>query len=402
MKVFKVISWAFFALLSTSSADPNGWESSGGEIFRFAKNPWFVRNTSVVRYCVAIDSAGFSSDAATVKLSLNNAVAYWQREFKNAIGAVQHDPNDPLDPMTPVTALATQVFVEETCGAQTDLVLKFGAGVLSQDEKKHLGDFQSYIGISVRTEYDMKLMKAKGFIFIASDKGPNAYHNPGHLLDNAWKYPKLLEYILLHELGHVFGLPHSGSGLMSEVFPDQLLHKNMYTSYLALEPPSMFGSPQRVDVCVGDFGAFEPAFFQLPSGTPCLRIEPQASDPFLWDISSIDRKKVPTLAGYLRVQPNTGAFLSLQPAVIVHLPADQEVFAPHERALFSFLIGAFYVDINASGSYRTKTSLKPYPVFLQLRPDRIHVLGEYDSRLQTLVEYSPPTLFRLLFPPKGN
>lgn len=402
MKVFKVISWAFFALLSTSSADPGGWESSGGEIFRYAKNPWFVRNTSVVRYCVAIDSTTFSADAATIKQSLDNALGYWAREFKTALASVEPDPSNPGGPMTPVTALATQTFVEEPCGAQTDIALKFGAGTLTDDEKKRLGDYQTYIGITVRTEYDMKLMKGKGFIFVASDKGPNAYHNPGHLVDNAWKYPKLLEYILLHEFGHVFGLPHSGSGLMSEVFPDQLLHKNMYTSYLSIDPPSTFGAPQRVDVCTGLFGVFEPTFFQLPPGTPCLRIEPQATDPFLWNISSVDKKNVATLAGYLRVQPNSGAFLSLQPAVIVHLPADQEVFAPDERALFSFLIGAFYVDMNASGSYRTTNSLKPYPIFLQLRPDRINVLGEHAGRLQSLVEYSPPTLFRLLFPPKGN
>ena len=32
-----------------------GWVSSGGELFSDAHNPWFVRNTKDVNYCVVVD-----------------------------------------------------------------------------------------------------------------------------------------------------------------------------------------------------------------------------------------------------------------------------------------------------------------------------------------------------------
>jgi hypothetical protein len=393
-KVFSGLLCILFATLSASSADPGGWDSSGGEIFRFAKNPWFLKNVSVVKYCVSIDPVGFSAKPDVARAAIQYAIDYWRREFDYSMTNVQ-------EKNSPIARIATQTFVEEACSDTTDLTVKFGDGVLSGEEKDWLKDFRSYIGITVRKAYDTKLMKGHGFIFIASDQGANPYRNPGHLIDRAWQYPKLLNFILLHEFGHVFGLPHAGTGLMSEVFADQLLHKNMYKAFMSLDPPSMFGSPRGLQLCP-PFGAFEPGFFQSVMGKPCLQIDPTPADPYLWDISSTIPGGTPELIGHLRVQPSAGAEMSLQPALIVQLTPDQEVFAPEERAMFNFLVGAFYVDMNAGGIYRTVKSVKPYPVFLQMRPDRLNILGEFNGQLSTLLEYSPPTLFKLLFPPKGK
>ncbi|MGE4133561.1 MAG: hypothetical protein AB7F86_18135, partial [Bdellovibrionales bacterium] len=277
MKAFKRLlqaSFVFFVATGITRAEPGGWESSGGEVFRFAKNPWFVRNTEEVKYCFQHDASGFSASLEVAKSAFDEALAYWKKEFAQNVASREQGM---------FATLASQNFVLEECKPSTDLVIKLGAGNLNPTERDHLKDFRTYIGVSVRTQYDLANMKGRGFVFIASDQGPEAYHNPGHLIDRAWQHPALLKYIFLHELGHIFGLPHSGASLMAEVFPDLLLNKNIYRSYLTLEPPSIFGTPRPVKVCA-PLGSFDAGFFQIPTDVNCMRVIPTAADPLVWEI----------------------------------------------------------------------------------------------------------------------
>ncbi|MGE4132139.1 MAG: hypothetical protein AB7F86_10915, partial [Bdellovibrionales bacterium] len=83
-----------------------------------------------------------------------------------------------------------------------------------------------------------------------------------------------------------------------------------------------------------------------------------------------------------------------------HLPPEQTVFTPQESLFLNFIIGALVLDFNSAGVYRTMKSLKPYPIHAQVRPDRVSILGQVGGKLMPVLEYAPPTLFKLLFPSK--
>ena len=59
---------------SVAAADRGGWVASGGELFRFGKNPWFLKNTTTVEYCVAIDRATISASEKDVYATVNDAI----------------------------------------------------------------------------------------------------------------------------------------------------------------------------------------------------------------------------------------------------------------------------------------------------------------------------------------
>lgn len=79
--------------------------------------------------------------------------------------------------------------------------------------------------MSVRTRYDDVNLRGGGFIYVSADSGPLAYSNE-FLRHGAWHLGKggLLFKVLVHELGHVFGLPHMNESIvMHERFPERVL-----------------------------------------------------------------------------------------------------------------------------------------------------------------------------------
>ncbi|MES2963459.1 MAG: hypothetical protein V4760_06180 [Bdellovibrionota bacterium] len=382
-----VASFVFAFVLVASSiakADPGGWESSGGEIFRFAKNPWFVKNTGSVDYCVKIDRTSISADETTIREVVKEALDYWKRELlqpttKSTIGYTQ---------------LATQTFSEVgTCAKDTPLRLVFGRGALENDEAKWLDERGHFIGVTVRQEYDLVQLKGSGFVFIASDFGPNAYTtypNSGHLLPKAWEKRRILQYAVLHELGHVFGIPHTGTGLMSEVFLDQVLHNSFFQSYIDNPIQTFITPPLDFDICTLN-GSFNATYFQIPTDTTCLKLEGKfANGQYEWNLYS-RKGGVSTLAGTLRAMPITQLLAGAKPAVIVHLPPEQKVFTLQERFVNTYMIGPLFTEGTAKGIYKTVNSHRPIDVQVELRPDSIVMSGIVSGRMEQVLVYRPPT-----------
>ena len=68
--------------------------------------------------------------------------------------------------------------------------------------------------------------RGKGFIWLAPDSGPDRYQGPTGL-EKFWGPDAHVQDVLLHELGHVFGLPHlKAPSVMSEDFPAQVVASN--------------------------------------------------------------------------------------------------------------------------------------------------------------------------------
>jgi len=76
-------------------------------------------------------------------------------------------------------------------------------------KKRLLGNTNELVGITKRTSYDSAKMKGRGFVYVAPESGSN---HPGVKFGSLLRWSTnegiALKIILIHELGHVFGLKH--------------------------------------------------------------------------------------------------------------------------------------------------------------------------------------------------
>lgn len=376
---------------SLSFAGRKGWISSGGEIFLYDRNPWFVKNVDTVNYCVVIDEASVTAAPSEVRNAIRVAIDYWKNEMPA-----------PLSPSPGFANIATQNFIENSvCEDSTDLRFKVGYGALTKEEVEGLEDPSVYVGVAVRTEYDQKTLKGKGFIYISSDKGPQAYPNKGELRAEAWRYPKLLQYAFIHELGHIFGIPHTGTGVMSEIFLNHVLHARFSNFYLSQPLQPFLLEPRQFEVCKtltgGDFNAI---FFMVDIATSCLKFEAEDAAASSWKVFASAKKTNPNYIQFGRVKMNTSSRtdLAAKPAVILQLPPEQVVFGVREKTINSFMIGPLFVNRNTSGHFETMNSHKPYPLQVQLSADTVIFTGVVGGRLLPVLVYAPPSLLKMLLP----
>jgi hypothetical protein len=210
-------------LLSLSSAFGGGWVSGGGGIIKDAKNPWFVQNTKVVNWCVLHDSKNFNRTRALLINAVRNSITTWKIAIEEA-GEVS------IPGVTP--KIGTQKFVfDNTCLPSTDIRFQFG--VITEEQKKSIGDPRDYLALSMRTSYDKSNLKGKGFVYLSADSGPLKFKGK-HIVKNLWAAGDglFLHLALTHELGHIFGVTHSRvterNDLMSEGFLNFALSKGFY------------------------------------------------------------------------------------------------------------------------------------------------------------------------------
>lgn len=197
-----------------------GWTSGGGGLLKDAHNPWFLNNTSEVKYCIKIDEANFGQKLSQVSEAVKRSLDFWKRNFKTA--------NASTIPPIGTIILAQQNFVETNCDFKQDITFQFG--VLDGQQFKYFKNPTQYVAAAIRTQYDRVNMKGKGFIYVSPEAGTLALNSK-----NVIKYPwsshdgALLVPILIHELGHIFGLQHNHLiSFMEEDFPERLLSTSQY------------------------------------------------------------------------------------------------------------------------------------------------------------------------------
>ena len=204
--------------------------SGGGYVYGYEANPWFIGNIATVRYCVDMDEANFGTSRETAEKAIESAIGLWKDALKNA--EFGHHQEEPLGTLV----LGTQDFVKYDCAAD-GIDIRFQMGKLSPDQTRKLGNPVKYVASAVQTSYDEENMRGAGFIYVAPQRGalkPDA----DDVAENFWTVVEgfNLEVVLVHELGHVFGLPHSEDSIMGASVCEETITNKNSNSWEQLRP----------------------------------------------------------------------------------------------------------------------------------------------------------------------
>lgn len=180
------------------SSFAGGWTSGGGELLGNSQNPWWLKNTPEVKYCILVDEQNFGSTLPILKGKISEALSYWKKQLAKGYYGRDIKFGDII--------LGQQNFIEMKNCDEADLRFQFG--LLDDEQLNFIQNPKKYVGLTIRTEYDQKTLKGKGFIYISPQGGPL---KPEKLPKDVWSINEgsLLLPTLIHELGHVFGLQHS-------------------------------------------------------------------------------------------------------------------------------------------------------------------------------------------------
>jgi hypothetical protein len=408
-----LVAWILFTLSlancaktsfneDASKASPertDGWVSSGGELFEDSQNPWWLQNTPEVRFCVKVDKEAISATEDMIQLGFERAIGYWQSEFEELRRVAQVLNQSPLH-----VEIATQKFTRVGCDENPDLRILAGFGSLSPTEAKFIGDTGRIIATSVRTNYDKVTLKGKGFVFLGSDLGKYKIRQAASA--KPWRKPTLVKYAFVHELGHIFGIPHVGDGgLMAEGFLDETFSKNwMDAAPLPIERMDNDGTHaipfltpyESIQIMCGlsenfDKSLCEKYFELLPEHSAGLN--------FLWTPGEMEIK-VTSLGGIIRAGTPlpvadapvgnikiTKLGVETAELVKVHLPAEQTVFPwpDKEHPVLEYLAGPSRFIPIGSGEFTGVSGVKKSIYFEFCR--REHRLWDlYSHRLFGVVD----------------
>jgi hypothetical protein len=164
MRKINILLLIFFLLqfpleVEATSGGDGGWISSGGELFQDARNPWFVKNTKEVFWCLQVDGSQVSATENQIELAFVDAVEYWRKEAKT-----NRLSNNFF-------SIATQKFSRLPCmDSRVSLRVIFGKSLLNTKEREFLKDPDKYVGVTVRQEYNPVSLFGSGFIFFSADQ----------------------------------------------------------------------------------------------------------------------------------------------------------------------------------------------------------------------------------------
>ncbi len=368
-----------FAFLAFATPALGGWNSSGGEDFNNHHNPWFVRNTPVVHYCLELDESSFSASKKTIELLLTKAFSYWNDQF-------QKGGSDKVRQL-----LGTHKYIRNSrCDGSEEIKFQFGHGTLSSQQLEYFGESNRYIGIAVRTEYDVISLRGKGFVFFASDLGPHKIRTDG-LVEKPWSYDGLLYRSILHEIGHVLGLPHVADGLMSETYLERILNKLTYKLYARVDDlVDFFNTPLESSSCrLSEEAA---TFFGVASGLDCLHLKYNSgpTSSYFEAYASSGEKGARMLIGKIepvdQCIPPKGTIpdINVKMSMSVRFDEKQKVYSKDEIGIFkTFVLGPAFVELGCNARFLAENK-DAKPVYFRVGPGFHQLLGYMNGEIQTI------------------
>ncbi|MGE0174073.1 MAG: hypothetical protein AB7T49_14850 [Oligoflexales bacterium] len=382
--------FAFLTLSLASSAfaygDGNIWSGGGGKLRPDDGNPWWVHNTKHVYYCVEIaDDFGVSRERALELINL--AIKYWKEEFEAAYFGGDWLSEDKI---------ATQTFHLTECSTNNQ-DLTFQLGVLHQDQIQKLKEEgkepKDFVGLTIRTSYDEVTLRGKGFIYITPEGKSNPLRIPGvQMKDTFWSESEngALHKMLVHEMGHVFGVPHivdtmDWHPVMGAQFPEALINRDglvrggdllhyidgLFTNRRGTEDGSPalllyheFGYYPDIDKTIRKFfgsseDAFSITFYKANRAT----------------LNVYDKDETPI--GVIRLEEKIQT--EGEPIVQIVLNANQKVYDLRDPAeQFIPVRGPSLLIEHGAGVYENLRTGEKHPIFVKIHPDpRRTVIGGF-------------------------
>ncbi|MGE0174219.1 MAG: hypothetical protein AB7T49_15590 [Oligoflexales bacterium] len=226
MRIFPYITILFILAGCKTVAGKSKPSSAGGEYGNGTGRPmlaWFVDRSRTVQYCVET-SPDFGIDRTTILQSVDQAINTWTSFIKSRAIHTIYDQDDAFRPdlYRGRNSLALKYAYQDSC-EKSDL--RFFIGVNDKPEiQTAKGNFFEPISFAERTDEDfrenVKAGWGNGFVWLApSSEMPDPKY---------WtNQPKRLIGMLIHEMGHVYGVPHlDGTIMMSEIYAFLLNEKN--------------------------------------------------------------------------------------------------------------------------------------------------------------------------------
>ncbi len=377
---------AIISLSSSPLALAGGWIGGGGELLEDSMNPWFVQagrleaSAQVVRYCIEADEQNFGVPLDSLRLHVKVALDYWADEFAEAYLPVNGPGN------TNAVFVGKEMFVPmPTCDDSTPIHFQFGVLTAEQQQEFKAKDLdpRRFVALAARTEYDPKTLRSKGFIYLAPARGPLAMSTPD-LQEDPWMAngQSRLYAVLRHELGHVFGIQHTGTHeqLMGSGFPEYAVAKkdNFYP------PGGVFKIPngailQKNCYFEGDhIPDFLVAFFGAPATDKCigLRMHPERLE-----IVSAKDDRAPVKVVGKAVLDQHEMILKFDPLVRVWLPKEQTIFQSVPEKLGHLLAGPMAVRRQARATFKNTEAGIERELMINLAPEALQIGGVWNGKI---------------------
>lgn len=328
LKLYLIISILIYAQVAISGP----WISSGGDLLKDARNPWFIFNTPKVNFCVAIDSTTSSASIDGIRSAVKKSLLFWEREFlENKSTNVGNLSSLPL---------VVPTFNEVACDGREDLAILLGVNTLNPQQKAFISQANiESVASAVRTNYDPVNLKAKGFIYITGDRNKKLW------VHDAWSDTSRLTIVLAHELGHVLGVPHMQGdyasvtnqvniplalNLMSENLPQAAVLERTDTAFrMSRGIIPILSAIKNFSSC--NISASSKIWFQVNSEITCLKIVLEDSNLPGTTFASIfanDNKGQSFLIGSLKLDGVSKPLLTSKFDIItqVNITSKQNVF----------------------------------------------------------------------------
>ncbi len=370
------------------------WVSSGGERFKDANNPWWIVNTTQVKYCIDVDQDSFTASREMIGKIVEKALDDWRKEFVRPISFFE-DTNKVLVKWNEL-GVGKQRFQKISCTGEEDLKLQFGYGTLTAPQREYLRDPLHFVAVAVRTSYDEKNLKGRGFIFVGSDIGPNRFA-PDTQAERVWQSGAALYLAVIHELGHVFGLPHLGNrySLMGAGILELFTHKAMATILGSVamdyhQEFTFFSPKEHRSGCGGlpEEKALQWDYFGLADKQECLEFKFNASTREIAVTAYNERDRVHTDVGKIK-SLNIAITSWTTGGVLMILNPIQNIF-PTSYPTFplAMMNGPFFVSGQGGANLALKSG-EERPIQLRLGPEQFELSGVWNGKHRNILLWNP-------------